>query len=220
MPTATDAQLLNFKNWTFRLDMPPVKPTRLLILLHGWMGDENSMGVFARNLASEFAILSPRGIFTVPEGGYSWRAIRPGTWGLASLENFRPAAQALIAFVDDWAASVGMEINQFDLMGFSQGAALTYTLALLYPQRIRQMAALSGFIPQGGHSLPSLPQLSGKPVFISHGRQDDMIPVEQSRQAVVQLEQAGALVTYCESDTGHKISKECLKAMEMFFGKY
>jgi predicted esterase len=46
-----------------------------------------------------------------------------------------------------------------------------------------------------------------------------MVPVEQSRKAVMQFEQAGALVTYCESDTGHKISNECLKAMEMFFGK-
>jgi len=47
-----------------------------------------------------------------------------------------------------------------------------------------------------------------------------MIPVEQSRQAVAQLKQAGALVTYCESDAGHKVSKECLKAMELFFGKF
>jgi predicted esterase len=45
-----------------------------------------------------------------------------------------------------------------------------------------------------------------------------MIPVEQSRQAWNQLEKAGALVTYCESDTGHKVSKECLKALELFFG--
>jgi phospholipase/carboxylesterase len=220
MPTATDSQLLTLKDWTFRLHMPLVKPTHVLVLLHGWMGDENLMGVLARNLAPEIAILSPRGLFAVPEGGYSWRTIQPGTWGLAALEDFRPAAQSLIAFMDAWADSVGMKINQFDLMGFSQGAALTYTLALLYPQRIRQLAALSGFIPEGGQALLTGHHLSGKPVFISHGRQDDLVPVERSRQAVVQLEQAGALVTYCESDTGHKISKECLKAMEMFLGKY
>jgi phospholipase/carboxylesterase len=200
--------------------MPAVKPKRFLILLHGWKGDENSMLVFARNLATDIAILAPRGIFTVPEGGYSWREIRPGTWGLASLEDFRPAAEALVAFVDEWAATAGMDLDQFDLMGFSQGAAMTYTLALLYPQRIRQLAAISGFIPEGGQFLPVMPRLNGKQVFISHGRKDDVVPVEQSRKAVLQFEQAGALVTYCESDTGHKISKECLKALEMFFGKY
>ena len=220
MPTTTDSQLVMYKDWTFRLRMPAAKPKRLLVLLHGWMGDENSMGVLARNLAPEIAILSPRGIVAVPEGGYSWREIRPGTWGSAALEDFQPAARALIAFLDDWGASAGLEVDQFDLMGFSQGAAMTYTMALLYPQRVWQMAALSGFIPGGGIFLPAMPQLSEKKVFVSHGRQDDMVPVEESRRAVQQLEQAGALVTYCESDTGHKISKECLKAMEMFFGKY
>ena len=220
MPTTTDTQILTFKNWTFRLHMPAEAPKRFLILLHGWMGDENSMGVLARNLATDIALLAPRGIFTVPEGGYSWREIGPGTWGQAALEDFRPTADELIAFVDGWAASGGMDLDQFDLMGFSQGAAMTYTLALLYPQRIRQMAALSGFIPQGGQFLSSLPSLKDKQVFISHGRKDDMVPVEQSRKAAMQLEQAGALVTYCESDSGHKISKECLKAMERFFGNY
>lgn len=219
MPTATESTILTFKDWTFHLTMPKEKPKRFLILMHGWMGDENSMGVLARNLATELARLAPRGIYPVPEGGYSWREIRPGTWGQATLEDFRPTAAALVTFVDEWAASAGMELNQFDLMGFSQGAAMTYTLALLYPQRIRQMAALSGFIPEGGQFLSSTPYLQGKKVFVSHGRKDDMVPVEQSRKAVRQLEQAGAVVTYCESDAGHKISKECLKEMEMFFGK-
>jgi len=220
MQTTTDTQILTFKDWTFRMRMPAEKPKRFLILLHGWMGDENSMGVLARNLPSDIALLAPRGIFRVPEGGYSWREIRPGTWGQAALEDFRPTAEGLVAFVDGWAAFAGMDLDKFDLMGFSQGAAMTYTLALLYPQRIRQMAALSGFIPEGGQFESSLPYLQAKHVFISHGRKDEMVPVEQSRKAVVQLEQAGALVTYCESDTGHKISKDCLKAMEMFFGNY
>jgi len=187
MPTTTDPQILTFKDWSFRMRMPAVKPKRFLILLHGWKGDENSMLVFARNLATDIAILAPRGIFTVPEGGYSWREIRPGTWGLASLEDFRPAAEALVAFVDEWAATAGMDLDQFDLMGFSQGAAMTYTLALLYPQRIRQLAAISGFIPEGGQFLPVMPRLNGKQVFISHGRKDDVVPVEQSRKAVLQF---------------------------------
>jgi len=219
VPTVTDPQLLMLGNWTYRLRMPPVQPKSILLLLHGWMGDENSMGVLAHNLSPEIAILAPRGLFVVPEGGYSWREIKPGTWGMASLEEFRPAADALVAFLDEWAASTGLDNTTFDLMGFSQGAAFSYTLSLLYPQRVRRLVALSGFIPQGGAALLTPENFSGKPVFISHGRQDDVIPVDQSRQAAAQLRQAGALVTYCESDAGHKVSKECLREMEMFFGR-
>jgi phospholipase/carboxylesterase len=220
VPTTTDPQLVTFKNWTFRLRMNQAGPISLLVLLHGWMGDENSMWVLARNLSPEISIMAPRGIFPVPQGGYSWREIKPGTWGNATLEELRPAADALVACVDAWAALQGLDVRQFDLMGFSQGAALTYTMALLYPQRIRRMAALSGFIPIGGQALLTTELLKGKPVFVSHGRQDEVIPVEQSRKAVAQLEQAGAQFTYCESDAGHKVSKECLKEVEMFFGKY
>ena len=220
MPTATDPQLLTFKNWTYRLRMPRAKPKCILVAIHGWMGDENSIWVLARNLSPEIAILAPRGPFAVPEGGYSWREIKPGTWGNASVEDLHPAADGLLAFLDDWAASAKVEANQFDLMGFSQGAAMSYTLALLYPQRIRLLAALSGFIPEGGEALLARHRLTGKPVFVSHGRQDDLIPIDQARKAVTQLEKAAALVTYCESDAGHKVSKECLTGMEMFFGKY
>jgi phospholipase/carboxylesterase len=200
--------------------MPQAQPKSILVLLHGWMGDENSMGVLAHNLSPEIAILAPRGIFAVPQGGYSWRVIKPGTWGMASMEEFRPAADGLVTFLDEWAASTGLDGNQFDLMGFSQGAAFLYSLSMLYPQRVRRLVALSGFIPQGGTALLNTESFSGKPVFVSHGRQDDVIPVEQSRQAVAQLEQAGALVIYCESDAGHKVSKECLKEMEMFLGGF
>jgi hypothetical protein len=31
------------------------------------------------------------------------------------------------------------------------------------------------------------------------------------------LEQAGAQITYCESEVGHKVSADCLRALETFF---
>ena len=31
------------------------------------------------------------------------------------------------------------------------------------------------------------------------------------------LEQAGAQVTYCEADVGHKVSADCLRGLENFF---
>ena len=218
MPTVTEPELLTFKNWTLRLRTAKAKPGRLLILVHGWMGDENSMWVFARNLSPEYAILAPRGPFSVPDGGYSWREIKPGAWGIASLEDFRKVVETLLAFVDEWSASAGMDVSQLDLMGFSQGAAMVYTLALLHPERVRRIAALAGFIPEDGETYLDPRHLSGKPVFVTHGRQDDLIPVERARRAVALLKEVGAQVAYCESDAGHKVSKECLKEMELFFG--
>jgi phospholipase/carboxylesterase len=220
VPTATEPELLAFKGWPFRLQASHTELGRLLILLHGWMGDENSMWMLARRMSPDYTILAPRGLFPVAEGGYSWRQIIPGTWGMASLEELRPSAEALLAFVDDWSTSAGINSGQFDLMGFSQGAAMAYTLAFLYPQQVRRLAALSGFIPEAGEAVLATQQFSGKPVFIAHGRQDKLIPVEQARRAAMLLKVAGAQVTYCESDAGHKVGKDCLRGMEIFLGTF
>ena len=220
MPTATESQMLTFKDWTFRLRMTQTKPDRLIILTHGWMGDGNSMWVLAQKLSQKYTILAPRGPFPVTEGGFSWRKIKPGTWGTSSLEDLRPAVETLLTFVDDWSASAGKNVGKFDVMGFSQGEAMVYALTLLYPERIRRLAALSGFIPDNGDALFAMQRLSGKPVLIAHGRQDDLIPVENARRAVSLLKRAGAQVNYCESDTCHKLSMDYLNAMEKFFGDF
>jgi phospholipase/carboxylesterase len=184
-------------------------------MLHGWTGDENSMGLFARSMPGQYAVLLPRGLYAAPEGGYTWREKIPGTRGLPSLDSLLPAAQAVVGFLDGWSAVSGVDVSIFDVTGFSQGAALAYTLALLFPRRVGRVAALSGFLPTG--SEVRLEALEGKRIFIAHGRSDELVPIARAQQAGVLLEKAGAHVTYCESGEGHKVGKECLKGMVTFF---
>ncbi len=127
------------------------------------------------------------------------------------------AADALIGFLDGWSASAGLEVREMDVMGFSQGAALAYVLAGLFPERVGALAALSGFIPSGAEAVLAAGALDGKVAFVAHGRQDDMVPIERARRAAAQLRAAGAQVTFCETDGGHKVSRECLRSMEAFF---
>ncbi len=214
MPTPTEPPY-QLNGWTYRLRPATVRPARLLLMLHGWTGDENSMGLFARNMPGQYAVLLPRGLYTAPEGGYTWREILPGTWGLPTLDSLRPSAEKVMAFLDDWSVVSGVDVSGFDVAGFSQGAALAYTLALLFSRRVGRVAALSGFLPTG--SEVRLEALEGKRIFISHGRSDELIPVERAQQAGVLLEKAGAHVMYCESVEGHKVGKECLKGMFTFF---
>jgi phospholipase/carboxylesterase len=184
-------------------------------MLHGWTGNENSMWLFTRNLSEQYAILLPRAPHMAPEGGYSWREVLPGNWGLPGLEELRPSTEAVMDFLDDWSAVAGVDISHFDVAGFSQGAAMAYSLALFFPQRVDRVAALSGFLPAG--SDVRLAVLEGKRIFISHGLSDEMIPVERARRVRVLLENAGAQVSYCEVDVGHKVGQECLKGIESFF---
>jgi predicted esterase len=102
-------------------------------------------------------------------------------------------------------------------MGFSQGAAMSNLLAFLYPQRIRKTGILAGFVPGGLEALVSKRPLDGKLFFVTHGTKDEMVTIDRARASISLLEQAGAKVTYCEDEVGHKVSVTCLRALREFF---
>lgn len=223
MPAPSDTQLIAFDGWTLRVRPGTPGMPRLFLLLHGWTGDENSMWVFTRNLSSDYWMIAPRAPHLTNPSGYSWRPMRaesePGStqhsW--PSLDDLRPAVHALIPMVDAYAARNQIEAGQFDVMGFSQGAALTCALALLYPGRIRRAAVLSGFIPPESDALVAERPLVEKPFFVAHGTTDDMVAVEHARQSVRILQAAGANVTFCEDSVGHKVGLKCMRGLEEFF---
>jgi phospholipase/carboxylesterase len=107
--------------------------------------------------------------------------------------------------------------DQIDLIGFSQGAALSCAIALLHPDRVEMQAMLSGFIPGGAEILLAKRPLEGKLVFVTYGRRDNIIPVELARRTVELLEGSGERVMYCESDEGHKVSTDCFADLPTFF---
>jgi phospholipase/carboxylesterase len=141
--------LIDFNDWTLRIRESTQAPSRLLLLIHGLTGDENSMWVFTRDLPKEYWMIAPRAPHTAEPFGYSWRTVQPGTFAKPTFEQLLPAAEALIRLVDQYQASAGIESSEFDVMGFSQGAAMSSVLAFLYPQRIRKIGILSGFVPSG-----------------------------------------------------------------------
>ena len=203
-----------------------VKARRLLALIHGLTGDENSMWVFVRNLKEDYWIIAPRAPYKAehPAGGFSWRQVKTGSPGsqdeaqeTSSLEDLRPAAEALIALIDLYGTENNIPASQFDVIGFSQGGALTNTIALLHPDRIRRVGILASFIPANAEALLQQQPLKGKLFFVAHGRLDEKVKVEYARQSVKMLENAGAQVTFCEDEVGHKVSARCLKALEAYF---
>lgn len=209
-----------YNGWTMRVREATQAPARFMLLLHGWTGDENSMWVFTRKFPEDLWIAAPRAPYVSQRGGYTWRPVdsaRNSDRGLPSFSDLKPAAEDLIRLVDTFSASIGVDTNQFEVAGFSQGGALTNVLALLYPQRIRRAAVLAGFMPSGVDDLLERRVLAGKQFFVAHGRQDERVPFERARESIELLEKGGAQVTFCEAEVGHKVSADCLRALEAFF---
>lgn len=216
MQAATNTELINFNDWVLRFRASDSPNPRLLVLLHGWTGDENSMWIFTRALPSDYWMLAPRAPHNADPSGFSWRPSDANSFGRPSAEKLKPAVDALIQLVDDYSASLKINSAQFDIIGFSQGAAMTNLVGMFYPQRVRKMGVLAGFVPSGLEEVILQKPLAGKNIFVAHGTQDQMIPIDRARVSVELLEQAGAQVTYCEDEVGHKLSANCLRALENY----
>jgi phospholipase/carboxylesterase len=213
-----DQTIRKLGEWVIRVRIPPGPgPHPALLMLHGWTGDENSMYIFAQRLPKDAMLISPRGLHPAPRGGYSWQAQQGHFW--PTIEDLRPAVQGLRELLTARNFPTA-DLSRLRLVGFSQGAALSLAAALLHPDWMRAVAVMSGFMPKGVSSLlPEWP-LEGMPVFVTHGSQDDTVPVAEARAAVGMLEKAGAQVHYCEEDVGHKLSLPCFKSMEAFFKEH
>ena len=218
MQDLSNSTLLNFENWTLRIRESSDPNCRLMLLVHGLTGDENSMWVFGRNMPSRYWLVAPRAPYPVESGGYSWRSsFDAAEFGKPTLEQLRVGAEALIRMVDQYAAMVRINADVFDVMGFSQGGAICNVLTFLFPQRVRKTAILAGFVPSGLQGLVPKRPLEGKPFFIAHGTKDEMVRIDRARESITLLEEAGAQVTYCEDNVGHKVSATCMRALAAFF---
>ena len=209
-------QKLIINDWPFRLRLPLQKSDQspMLLLLHGHLGNENVMWSLTKPIPDTYLILCPRAPVVMGENQYSWHKISPN-W--PTVDTYKKLTDKLLSTVNLWVEKQGLPISHYDVMGFSQGAVMAYGLAIIYPQLIRKVAALSGFIPQSWMKTQKNLEFENTEFFIAHGRQDQIIPIQNARQTINWLGQKNAKVTVCETETGHKLSVDCFNKLGEFF---
>ena len=141
-------------------------PHPVILLLHGWTGDENAMWVFAPRLPKDALLVAPRGIFKTPLGGYGWHSQISGTWPW--VDDFLPAIELLQELINV-KNFPGSDLTRLSFVGFSQGAALSFAFFMQHPYMVKCVAGLSGFLPQGAEALARNKPLQDKNIFIAHG---------------------------------------------------
>lgn len=189
-------------------------PNRILLLLHGYLGNESLMWPLTKPLPDTYTLLAPRAPIQMGPDQYCWHKITP-QW--PELTRYQNMTDGLLARVKDWSEKNKLKISRVDVMGFSQGAVMAYALSLLHPQTTGKAAALAGFIPQIWMRTSDSLDLSDREFFIAHGTRDEMIPIQKAHRTAAWLRDKGAQVVFCESDTGHKLSVECMGKLGKFF---
>lgn len=183
----------------------------LLILLHGYGSDENDLFSFAAELPEELFIISVRAPYTMQPYGNAWYAINfdneKGKW--SDNEQAKQSRDLIAKFIDEAIAAYPVNNNKVSLLGFSQGCILSYAVALTYPEKVKNIVALSGYVNQ--ELFPddiTKKDFSNLDFYCSHGSVDQVIPVQWARQNAPFLKQLNIKHSYSEFPVGHGVAPQ------------
>ena len=181
----------------------------VLILLHGYGSNEEDLFSFAPELPDDSYVISVRAPYDLQPYGHAWYAIHfdADENKFSDNEQAKESVALIASFIDEIVKQYPIDTKNVTLIGFSQGAILSYATALTYPEKIAKVVALSGYFNQD--ILPEVidtKAISHLKFFVSHGTVDQVIPVEWARKAKPALENLGLEVEYQEYPIGHGVS--------------
>tara|TARA_R110000868_G_scaffold153120_5_gene378474 strand:- start:743 stop:1399 length:657 start_codon:yes stop_codon:yes gene_type:complete len=187
------------------------KKAPLLIMLHGYGSDENDLFSFASELPEELFIISAKAPYPMQPYGNAWYAINldaiQGKW--SDNEQAKASRDLIAKFIDEAIVTYPVDKNNVTLLGFSQGTILSYAVALTYPEKIRNVIALSGYINKD--ILPTdikTKNYSHLDFYCSHGSVDQVIPVDWARQTAPFLNSLHIKHQYSEFPVGHGVAPQ------------
>jgi len=183
----------------------------LLIMCHGYGSDENDLFSFAQELPEELFIISVRAPYPIQPYGNAWYAINfdanQNKWN--DVEQAKASRDKISNFIDEACAEYPVDNNNVTLLGFSQGTILSYAVALTYPEKVKNIIALSGYLSED-----MLPEnlkdkdYSNLDFYCSHGSVDQVIPADWARKAPKFLTELNIKNTYSEFPIGHGVAPQ------------
>jgi phospholipase/carboxylesterase len=202
------AELPNLHAQTVRTFLPtgyePNYPYPLVVLFHGHGGsDEQVLRLAPRISRRNYICISLRGPMPLGPGedgtpSYSWGA---------DGETDAFAEEYMIRAVEQTRRCYHVHSERIYLAGVGEGAALAYRLALNMPEKLAGVISLNGAMPRpaNGGPLFRFPEVRQLRVFIGHGVNDQVFPIDAARRDFRVLYGAGADVQFFTYPTGHQM---------------
>jgi phospholipase/carboxylesterase len=184
----------------------------LLLLLHGVGSNEHDLFGLVPYLDKRFLIISVRAPNTLGPGSYAWFEVDFTPQGPAiNPAQAEASRKALITFLDEAVNAYDADPKQIYLMGFSQGAIMSASVALTRPQLVAGVVLMSGrILPEIQPLIASNEELSGLPFLVVHGTADMVLPISYGRASRQLLSSLPVELTYHEYRMGHEVSQESL----------
>ncbi len=198
----------------------PDSPT--IIMLHGFGSDENDLFSFASELPDNYHIISLRAPIRMEPYGFAWYNIYfDNSNGKFSDDSQAIASRDLVVkCIDEIVDKYQLNKNKITLLGFSQGTILSLAIALSFPEKVKNVIGLSGYINKEilkeGYAKNDFSSLK---IYTSHGSVDQVIPVEWARRTKPFLDNLKIPCTYSEFPVGHGVAPQNFYELKDWLGK-
>jgi len=132
----------------------------------------------------------------------------------AGIRESQASIEALIAREE----KRGVSADHIVLAGFSQGGAIALQAGLRHRERLAGIVALSTYLPlEDSLDRESAPANKRTPIFMAHGTQDPVIPVQLAEASKRALEQRGYDVAWQTWPMPHSVCAEEVEELGGFF---
>ncbi|WP_413380665.1 alpha/beta hydrolase [Alkalihalobacillus sp. 1P02AB] len=189
----------------------PDKPT--LVLLHGTGGNEHDLLPIAEMIDQEASVLGIRG--NVLENGMP-RFFKRLAEGVFDEEDLKFRTNELSDYLTQAADEYEFDRENVIAIGYSNGANIAASLMYHYDDAFRGAILFHAMVPLKNIELPSL---KGTEVFVGAGKNDPIIPEENTQQLILDLEKAGAHLEAFWTNGGHQLTREEVEAAKEWYGK-
>jgi len=198
------------KNSLYYVSRFPKRQTKnpgLLVLLHGYGSNELDLFSFAKELPESLLIISLRAPYEMSYGGYAWYEINLTSENnrFTNLPQAKQSLDRIAETIDHLKALYKTNSNKTFLLGFSQGAVLSYALSFNFPNKIQHIIALSGYFDKQLLTSNRDRKKINTDYYISHGSLDQVIPVDWAKKVPRFLDTLTLTNQYSEYPIGHGI---------------
>ena len=185
--------------------------SKVIYLIHGYGADKNDLFSFAEYLPKTLTVIAMQATFSMPFGeGGAWYSLELGPNGehLSNVEQAKYSVKEIENFIHASTASYGFDKDNIFVLGFSQGAILTYSMVLNNPDKFKYVLPLSGFIMEEIMPNSFDKDYSNLDFYSAHGTMDGVISIDRGRTGGALLKKLGIKHIYHEFPAAHSIAQK------------
>ena len=180
-----------------------------IFLIHGYGSNSDDLFSFKTYLPKNLSIISLEAPIQIEMGGFAWYSINYNQdfkkW--SNNEEAISSIKKIYQTINILLNKYNLNDNDISLLGFSQGAILSWAIGFNYPNFIRRVIALSGYINE---ELIDNYNITFK-AFSSHGVIDPIIPIDWARATIKKhINKENDNFIYNEYNDGHTVTENNL----------